>query len=744
MSVATNLLAANVSEIETDASGWVAGANTTAAHSTRYFSGARSLSLTATAAGSVSATTAARVAVVAGVEYTSYAYFANLTAVAGRVATVRVDWYTAVSGGSPISSITSAGVTMATATTWTVPPPILIGVAPAGALWASVTVSVTGLTAGTGVAVDSIDLGPTPAIAGNLMSYNDQGLEVSTAGWTSDGTAVISRPGGTGIAYEGWYVLGVTSAAPATVKVTSATAYPVTAGLEYTAHSWVQSPTAGGAHVVAIVWYDASNAVISTSSQSWTITNADAWMRCSVIVYAPAGAVTARVALTSTVVSGGQVWEYDQIALRPAPKPAGALLSYRAQSMESGATASWTGINCTISRSTAYAWEASNSCRMTPDVGAPYIGLRLTTPVPVTPREAYTAQFRVRLDASAVARRVTTRLRFFNSGGTEIRYLDLRWTIDPSAGGWYTLPVSAAAPAASATMGIEIDLLTPELAYVDDVTIQPGGMAILADPIPHQYGVTLSISGLTAGGYTYWGLWRMAADGTRVAVRGPAGDLVQETIVGDLAVVEDHEAPLGVPVTYTLQVSTSPTVYRSTSSDSVIIEQPPDTEIVLKDPGLPARQMTAVVAKGGMPTWTRKARQSVNLVRGRSLPVVISDVRTSREGSLMLITETAEDISALWWLLEPGSVLLLHWPPLFNERDVYVSVGDVSEAPFVEHAGYSDRQWVLPLTEVDRPIGGATGSSGRTWELISTEHDTWLSVLESGSTWLSVLTGVSD
>ncbi|GFN09564.1 hypothetical protein Smic_81200 [Streptomyces microflavus] len=278
-------------------------------------------------------------------------------------------------------------------------------------------------------------------------------------------------------------------------------------------------------------------------------------------------------------------------------------------------------------------------------------------------------------------------------------------------------------------------------AFLDDVQITPGGLAAVADAVPDSYSASVALQGLTSGGYTYWGLWRQGGDGALVPIRGPLADLTQVTIVGDTAVVEDYEAPLGVEVRYYLKVWTGSS-YRAVLSDPVMIPEPVSTEIVLKDPGLPARQTTAVVSKGGQPTWTRRARQGVNAVRGRSRPIVISDMRTSREGTMTLVTETAEDLASMWWLLESGNILLIQWPSLWGERDVYVAVGDVAEAPVVEYAEYTDRTWTVPLTEVDRPIGGATGSSGRTWATVLSDHIDGMDLLTSYASWLGVYTGL--
>jgi hypothetical protein len=178
------------------------------------------------------------------------------------------------------------------------------------------------------------------------------------------------------------------------------------------------------------------------------------------------------------------------------------------------------------------------------------------------------------------------------------------------------------------------------------------------------------------------------------------------------------------------------------ASEPITLPEPDFTSVSIVDPGLPARNATAVV--GTLPDWSRAARQGVNPVRGRARPIVITDVRTSRTGTLTLITETQEELESMWWLLETGNTLLIRWPRAWGESDVYVQVGDVSAARLADYAGHQDRAWSVPLTEVDRPIGGATGSASRTWDTVRTENPDWLGVLTSGATnWLDVYTGVN-
>lgn len=180
-----NLLTTNQASLETDTTGWAAGANTTISRSTaQAANGAASLALTSVAAGTISATTptgTSGVPVVAGQVYTAVASFR--AAVSARSTSAGLAWYTAA--GALISTTTGATVTDSTSafTQATV-----TGQAPATAAFAALVVTV----AATGAALE-VHYADTNGIFtdpnGNLAANPD--FETDVAGWTvSAGTFV--------------------------------------------------------------------------------------------------------------------------------------------------------------------------------------------------------------------------------------------------------------------------------------------------------------------------------------------------------------------------------------------------------------------------------------------------------------------------------------------------------------------------------------------------------------------------
>lgn len=737
MSVSSNLLAANVSGIETDATGWTAGANTTRSQSTRFYTGSKSLQLVATAAGSVTATTTSRVAVTAGDTLTAYGYFANVVAAAGRTCSVSVSWWAGVTGGTALSTSTSASVTLPNSTSFMTPPPILVATVPAGALYASVAVTVTGLTTSAAVVVDAIALGPPAGIVGNLVPYTTASVEVDASGWQSLLNSTVSRSSTT--SWEGWYALSVTSAAAGLMRAGMVGSVPVTPGVEYFAYAWASSPVAGSSLTMSLRWLDGTGTQIGVSSAPWTIGSANVWDRRGVIGTAPVGAVSARLVMDPTASGTGEVWLFDQAAILPAPTIAGSLIGYSPQSMETTASG-WTAVSgCTVARSLTQPYEGLASLAVTASGGDAVF--QLAQSVPVTARQSYKIAPKI---YSPISTSVDFIFTWLAASGAVLSTNTVRWNLSSGAG-FYSPPGSGVATAGAARVSIAARFNSAPAStvfYLDNIFVGSGGLGVIADPVAGAYGARISVQGLTTSGYTFWGLWRMTPDGATTPIRGSSADTAQMTIISDVASLEDYEAPLGVPVLYMVKLWTDPTsgFYQTATSTQVTLPEPPDTDVVIKDPLLPARWTQATVET--LPDWSRAARQGVNQVRGRARPIVISDVRSSRVGSITLVTETDEEKEQLWWVLDTGNALLIQWPSSWHEPDMYVSVGDAGEAHLSPIAQYADREFTAPLTEIDRPVGGVVGSASRTWQDVLSGNADWLSVLNGAKSWLDVLTGV--
>ncbi|MEU8840235.1 hypothetical protein AB0D97_14040 [Streptomyces roseus] len=598
------------------------------------------------------------------------------------------------------------------------------------------TITVTGLSAGAVVAADVITVGLPQTWAGNLLGYNSASAETDATGWAALTNCTIDRVSTD--SWEGWYSARLTSVAAGNTRANSTPSVPVTVGVEYVSVAYVK-PTTTTDVILEIRWYDAGDAFLSGSATTWTAVTAGSWNRLTAIGTAPTGAVAARIAFRPQATAAAQTWLFDYIGLMNAPLIAGNLLGYGAQSMEVDVSA-WTATSgCVVQRQTGTVFAGGASMAVLPTSGAPFSTVQMTGTVPVSPRTTYKCTATLWHDFVPHTVEVDIIFTWYSAAMVEVGSGTFRW-VTSGTGGWYALLGSDVAPDGAAFLRVGIRILAPTLTdyYIDEVSVGVGGLGLFADVIPDVYGASITLQGLTTGGHTHYGLWRVRDDGAMTPIRGESGDMVAVPITGDVAVAADYEAPLGVPIRYHLRVYTG-SDYLRTTSRPISLPEPPVTDIVVKDPSQPVRSLTLTVDT--VPDWSRAARQGVHQVTGRTTPIVISDVRTSRTGTMTVVTATRDEITRLWWLLETGDTLLIQWPSTWGEQDVYVQVGDVTETHILRWAKYQDRTWALPLTEVDRPIGALAGSATRTWASVESEATDWLDVLTDHADWLGVLTG---
>lgn len=734
-SIPGNLLSDNAESMETDASAWTGLVNVgLLSRGGPGTLGPNALSVRSTATGDMQVGLTTRVAVTAGQMYLCFASI--FTPVASAQSRVEIRWYT--SGGTLISTVQGPLVTPATVSWGQVGAQ---GVAPATAATATVVLRVGATAASQSWFADRVFLGPMPAVTtGNLLDFPTQDAEVDASGWTVPVNGAVTLT--TSAAY--WYqALRLTAAAAGEVQLHTVARPAVTAGAEYVAYVYVNPTTAALTTAVDIWWYDGAGGLLSTSSASWTPATA-AWTRCVVVATAPSTAASARLVVRPTATAGGQAWTVDRAVLAPTSVVGmpGNLLPYDAADFEQTVSA-WVGTACTVSQSSTHVLSGAYAARLVAD-GTGDMLMTLVDPVPVTGGLGYQFVPRVRRpEGSTLVYR--TYMEWLAADGTILRS---RWQTWGGISGSYVsgsmgdlapddathLRVAVAVPGAPAD----------ETWYVDQVFVGLGGLTVRATPAGSS-GVALTVRGLSLGGPTWkWSLTRIVGGQPMQPVRGWLGDLTNQPTTGDVYVITDHEAPVGVPVQWRV-ITAAPVAsdgLMSYTTEPVTIEAP-TLAVWLTDVSLPVRTVSAVVGTP-LPDWSRQARQGVYQVRGRMRPIVLSDVRAGRTGQLILTTETEDERDAMWWALETGRTLLLKWPPGWGEQDAYVQVGDVTEAHITQNADHHDRQWTLALTEVDRPIGGVVGDPDRTWQTVANSGATWTDALAGATSWLDVYTGVTN
>jgi hypothetical protein len=467
-----------------------------------------------------------------------------------------------------------------------------------------------------------------------------------------------------------------------------------------------------------------------------------AWTRVAIDGTVPSGAASFKVELTAFATGSGQTAFADLVVVRPPTGLPGNLLPYNAESIETD-TSGWSAVSgCTVARSTVEPYRGAYSLAVTfTDVTAV---VALAAPVSVTPGDVY--QFMPWTWPARLTQTLTPVLQWLDASGNVVneQASPYGWPTDAPTGAWWSIAASGVCPPGATQLSVTYSITgtVGDVWYFDAIYLGPGGLGAVATPIPDDYAAQISLEGLTTQNATQFSLYRQDTDGTLTPVRGQSGDLVLAPVTTDLDVETDYEAPLGVPISYMVEIfSSAGEQWAIYTSAPIVIDAAPDAwHVLLKDPTAPARNMLTTWQTP--PEWTSPARQATYVPLNSTNPIVRYDVRGSQTGTLALITMSDSERAALTWLLAAGDTLLMQAPPGCGIDDVYVQVGDVVESRVAGYAQDPIRTWQLPLTVVGRPSGPMVGTAGRTWQDVADGYGTWRDVLSAYQTWMGVLLGV--
>lgn len=149
--------------------------------------------------------------------------------------------------------------------------------------------------------------------------------------------------------------------------------------------------------------------------------------------------------------------------------------------------------------------------------------------------------------------------------------------------------------------------------------------------------------------------------------------------------------------------------------------------------------LNTLVQPWGMLRWTRRSRNGVFPVVGRSARVSVSDVRLSREGVLQLLTENAADYERLDLVLSGGDPVFLHTPASSPLPTMYADIGDVEfDFPVPDTCFIS-----LPLTEVTAPGADVVGATA-TYQTIVNNYATYQAELSAFTTYQDLLEEIAQ
>lgn len=741
----SNLLSAENSGFESASHNWIGTNATLALNSTSWLIGAASLRLTASAAGTMSATSP-RTAVSAGSQYT--AGTGVNPRVSGRTGVIEITWYDALTGGASLGTVSHTENW--TSTGWR--QFCAFGTAPAGALSASFKVSISSVAASEIAYIDEAYFGLTDMWPGNLLGYGAQSFEQSVNGWSVANGAAPSRFYGIIMSGSGYHVLNTSATAAGSVELSTTTGFAVTPGEEYISYAYLFPTTSLTTHVEHR-YYDAASALILTEQRIFS-TPANTATRLTVGSDAPAGAATMKLFVCPQATAAGQGIYMDKVSLAVAPNRAGNLLDYDAFSFEDSTRIPPLTVNdATYAHHFMMGVDGYYGLKFTPTAEA-ILTATVDVLIPVTPGDTYQARhsaFREYEGAESITWARRTRIDWYAADGTLFQVDNpdqfyVNTGTGNMTGGWNSTTRTCPEGAAFAKLSIEFDhtYSMPTGYFVDGVSFTEATPEYTLKTDDDAGCIVLTTyydpasDGLDTPTVT---IQRMDADGGASPVRGYGGEITRATYPGGPIVVEDYEVPIGTRVWYRAiwyDPSGVDTVRVLTRMANAPVLSDPDY-VWFKSPGIPALN-TRVMMEAPV-KWSRASRSTRYDIVGRKNPVHVTGVRGGRTSSLPILVWDRDSNDLFDSLLDSGLPVLIQAMPGFGlDTNTYLAVGEAEVEPLSPDARDEGWRWTLEVTEINRPAGGLQGSALSTWQTILDEYATWETLFDAHTTWADVLT----
>lgn len=201
--------------------------------------------------------------------------------------------------------------------------------------------------------------------------------------------------------------------------------------------------------------------------------------------------------------------------------------------------------------------------------------------------------------------------------------------------------------------------------------------------------------------------------------------------------VDDYEFPAGVEVTYraTAYNASDNSIATDTASITVDIET-----VWLKSIEFPFLNRPVTVTN-----WSpieRQFRGGIFPVVGRSFPVAVTDLRSSRSYTLEAAVQTRDVARDVDYLLTSGGPIFVHVPGDCPIPQMYAIV-DSSSSERRAATRSNRRVFTLPLTEIARPKLTIVSDTA-TWQATFDTYGSWEALITAYPTWDALLEVVSD
>ena len=163
---------------------------------------------------------------------------------------------------------------------------------------------------------------------------------------------------------------------------------------------------------------------------------------------------------------------------------------------------------------------------------------------------------------------------------------------------------------------------------------------------------------------------------------------------------------------------------------------PTITKLWIKNPAKPYLNFQVQVPVGEL-VITREPRAGVFPVKGRPLPVAVTDLRLGKEFDLGVRLEAQEDRDRMELVLDAGDAIFLHVPAgEIRLKSMYATIG---KGKYDDEA----RTYTLPLTQVAATAPTTAGST-TTWNDVVATYASWDALVAAKATWNDVVDTVGS
>jgi hypothetical protein len=177
-------------------------------------------------------------------------------------------------------------------------------------------------------------------------------------------------------------------------------------------------------------------------------------------------------------------------------------------------------------------------------------------------------------------------------------------------------------------------------------------------------------------------------------------------------------------------------VWRANREYQITSITPTLSQVWLKSIGRPFLN-TPVIPLRPLPVVETEPRHGVFDIVGRSNPVAVTDVRSSKGYVLRLFAETDAERDRIEMFIASGDPVFLHCPAGSpRPGSVYGVFGATSYDPLVD-------VYTMPLRVVAAPGPDVVGATA-TWQTVVDTYATWADVIAAHATWADLLELVAD